>query len=189
MRRFLLFLVLVFLLLKAPALAFEIRNLGVGTEKGYLVCYWEVADLPYEDLEEALKHGIPLEIKFEIVLLQLRSFRRDKEILRYETSREIYFDPVKKLYFVNFIGLPRLPQQTSSLEEAFEIAGNVKALPLIPINLLQPKSTYRLKVQGILIQKVQPGLPSRLLRFIFQSGKIKSKWASIRFKLPPREKP
>ncbi len=183
MKKFIFFALIALVVFQRWAYALEITHLGVGTEGNYLVCYWELVDLPYKELEEALKHSIPLEIRFEIILLQIRSLKRDKQLLRYETSREIYFDPVKKLYFINFIGLPRLPQQVTSLEEALEIAGNVKALPLLPINRLAPKHSYRLKVRSTLVQKLHPGLPSRLLRFIFQQGEMKSKWASIKFHL------
>jgi hypothetical protein len=166
-----------------PAFALEIEGLGVGKKEGYLVCYWKLQDIPFAELDEALRHGIPLEIHFQVRLLEIRALRRDREVLRYDTVREIFFDPVKKLYFVNFLGLPKLPEQAMSLEEAFEIAGNVDSLPLLPINRLTTDRTYRLKVRALLVQKVSPGLPSRVLRFIFRSGKIESKWVSIRFEL------
>ena len=163
--------------------ALEIKNLGVHKHQGYLFCHWRLDGVPFAELDEALRHGIPLEIRFQIHLIEIRPLRRDKEVLRYDTVREIYFDPVKKLYFVNFLGLPKLPEQAMSLEEAFEIAGQVENLPLLPVNRLTTDKTYRLKIKAVLVQKVTPGLPSRVLRFIFRNGKIESKWVSLRFEL------
>ncbi len=182
MRKVFLSVILVFVL--APlAWALEIVDLNVGGEKGYLVASWRLAEVPYAQLDEALRHGVPLNVIFEIRILEIRTLRRDKEILRHRVQREIYYDSVKKLYFVQFVGLPELPRQATSLEEAMELAGNLKALPLLPLYRLRTDKSYRLMVRCLLVQTVTPGLPSRVLRFVFRSGKIESEWVSIRFKL------
>ncbi|NPB09533.1 MAG: DUF4390 domain-containing protein [Thermodesulfobacteria bacterium] len=181
-RSLLLFVVALFLFVPC-AWALEIVDLSVGGEKGYLVASWRLTDVPFAQLDEALRHGVPLKVIFEIRILELRTLRRDKEILRHQIVREIYYDSVKKLYFVQFVGLPELPRQATSLEEAMEMAGNLRALPLLPLHRLRPGKTYRLMVRCILVQTITPGLPSRVLRFVFRSGKIESDWASIRFKL------
>ncbi len=183
MRFRLLLLIPLFFLLASVSWALEIVDLSVGGEKGYLVASWRLSGVPFAQLDEALRHGVPLKVGFELRILEIRTLRRDKEILRHQVIRDIYYDSVKKLYFVQFVGLPELPRQASSLEEAMEMAGNFKALPILPLYRLRPGKTYRLMVRCVLTQTITPGLPSRVLRFVFRSGKIESDWVSIRFKL------
>ncbi len=156
----------------------------LGTQQGYLVCSWQLEDIPVQKLDEALHHGVPFEIRFYIELERIRRFRGDKTILRHEVVREVYYNAVKNLYQVYFVGLPYPPRNVPSLEEALALAGNVKSLPLLPLNTLQRGKSYRLKVRVVIYQKVSPGLASRVLRFLFRGGKIESDWARIRFKLP-----
>ncbi len=185
MRPLAVFFILLFLFVPlSRTLALEIQKVDLGAEGGYLVCSWELGDVPYQKLDESLHHGLPFELRFHLILTQIRRFRGDKTILRHEVVREIYYDAVKNLYYVHFVGWPYPPRHVPSLEEAIALAGNVKALPLIPLNRLERGKTYRLKVKAQIIQKVNPGLPSRVLRFLFRGGKIDSGWVSIRFKLP-----
>ena len=183
MGRILLVLTL-FFLLAARVLALEVQDLSLGTQKGYLVCSWHLTDVPYDKLDEALHHGIPFELRFYLALERIRRFRGDKTVLRHEVVREVYYDAVKNLYQVYFVGWPYPPRLVPSLEEAVSLAGDVKNLPLIPLSMLEKGKTYRLKVRAEIIQKASPGLPSRVLRFIFRGGKISSDWATLRFKLP-----
>ncbi len=179
-----LILSVIFFFYGATCFALEIQGLNLGAEKGYLVCSWQLSEVPFQKLDEALHHGIPFELRFYLVLEKIRRLRSDKTILRHEVVREIYYDAVKNLYQVYFVGWPYPPRQVPSLEEAVALAGNVKSLPLTPVSLLERGKTYRLKVKAEIHQKVNPGLPSRVLRFLFRGGKIESDWVSVRFKLP-----
>jgi len=171
-------------LLATPALALEIQDLTLGTHQGYLVCSWRLVDVPFAKLDEALHHGIPFELRFFIELEKIQRFRRDKKILRHEVVREVYYNAIKNLYQVYFVGLPYPPRNVTSLEEALALAGDIKALPLLPLTSLERGKSYRLKVKVIIYQKVSPGLTSRVLRFLFRGGKIESDWVYVRFKLP-----
>jgi len=171
-------------LLAGSALALEIQDLTLGTHQGYLVCSWRLVDVPVEKLDEALHHGIPFELRFFIELKKIRRFRGDKTILRHEVVREVYYNAVKNLYQVYFVGLPYPPKNVPSLEEALALAGDVEALPLLPLSSLERGKSYRLRVKAIIYQKVSPGLTSRVLRFLFRGGKIESDWVCVRFKLP-----
>ncbi|AEH45032.1 hypothetical protein Thein_1164 [Thermodesulfatator indicus DSM 15286] len=178
------FFVVVFLfLLKAQSgQAFSIKNLTLGSENGYLVCSWNLTKLPVTKLDAALHHGIPVRLQFEIVLERPKRFWWDERLLYHIVLREIYYDAVKKVYLVQLVGSSSPPKAVSSLKEALHLAGDVKNIPVIPLNLLKPKQFYRLKIKAILFQKISPNLPSRILRFIFRGGKIESDWVTIRFK-------
>ncbi|OAG28075.1 DUF4390 domain-containing protein [Thermodesulfatator autotrophicus] len=178
-----LILTLVFLLFIASSgFALSIKNLTLGSEGGYLVCSWNLYELPKNKLDAALHHGVPVRLQFEIVLEKIKRFWWDERLLYHIVLREIYYDAVKNIYLVQLVGSSSPPKAVSSLEEALALAGNARNVPIMPLNLLTPQQFYRLKIKVTAFQKISPNLPSRVLRFLFKGGKIESDWVTIRFK-------
>ncbi len=173
----------IFFLLKASyALALSLENVSLSTEANYLVCSWELKDIPIEKLDETLHHGIPVRLQFEIIIEKIRRFWWDETLLHHLVLREIYYDAVKNVYNVQFVGISSAPRAFSSLEEALNVAACAQNLPLLPANLIEPGAFYRLKIKATIIQRISPNLPSRVLRIIFKGGKIESDWKIIRFR-------
>lgn len=173
---------------QAVGAAIEVTQLRVGAEHGYLVasCTTE-GEIPYDYLDEALKHGVSLRLKFQIVLIRVRKLFRDQIILEQEVNRLLYYQAVKDEYLLQYVGSTIVPQRFSSLREALEKAGTLEALPLVPLAQLKPQSAYRLKVRVILKKEASLPfpfkIPIKLLHFLFGGGKMESDWASINFRL------
>jgi hypothetical protein len=188
-QRFFLVLLGVGFLLWAQTASAGIRlsHLQVGTEHGYLVasCTPE-GGFPYRRIDEALKHGVTLRLQFQIVLVKVRKLFRDQVVLKEEVSRLLYYQTVKDVYLVQYVGSTVVPQPFSSVKEALKKAASLEALPIVPLARLNPQSGYRLKVRIVIKQEVGIPfpfkIPIKLLQFLFGDGKIKSNWVSIDFR-------
>ncbi len=188
MRTLILSLSLLILFVPKAWAGLKIVQLKVDQQHGYLVASCQTSgDIPYEYLDEALKHGISLRVTFQITLLKVRPLFRDQVLLEEEVNRLLYYQAVKDDYLLQYVGATTTPQSFSSLEEALSKATTLKGLPLLPITQLQKNGHYRLKVRLVLRKEVNIPfpftIPLRLLHFLFGGGKMESDWTSLDFRL------
>ncbi len=186
---FLVFLLNLFIL-SSLTFALEIDTFSIKTQNGYIIMNCSLKDVPLSELEAVLKHAVALRVKFKIVLFQVRTLYKDQLILVQEVERLVFFNTVKNSYFVQYVGQNTLPQRANSIEKAFQLAGEIKNLPILPIEHLNPQKEYVLRVKAIIRRDTNQWLPIKMLHlpikilhFIFGGGKIESGWKSIRFKI------
>ncbi len=177
-------------LLSSTTFALEIGTFSIKNENGYIVANCSLKDLPLSELEGVLKHAVALRVKFKLVLFRVRPLYKDQLILVQEVERLVFFNTVKNSYFVQYVGQNTLPKRASSIEKAFQLAGEITDLPILPVEHFEPQKEYILKIKAVIRRDTNQWLPIKMLHlpikilhFIFGGGKIESEWKSVRFRL------
>ncbi len=179
-----LFFPLLFFLLATPVSALVISDLTVANSRNYVLAYFSLNDIPYQKVEEALRHGIPVRFRFQVELFELRRLRPDRKLLIQEVTRIIYFDHLKNVYLIHYPGTTHPIDQTQELKEAIKMATEINDLPLIPVQQLRSGKRYRLRVRGFLEKMATPSFPSRLVGVLFFRKESQvTDWVSIKFRL------
>ncbi len=179
-----LFLIILFVLGASQALALRMRDLNVAPYRDYLLLYAYLEDMPFEDLKEALRHGLGLAFTFRIEIYRTRRFLRDERFFSQEITRTVYYDPVKNIYYVQTVGALEAPRRATSPRQALLMASNLEGLPLFPLVRLKTGVRYRLKLKAEVRKITRVGWPKKIIRFLlFKGESLETPWASLTFSL------
>ncbi|MBX6423818.1 DUF4390 domain-containing protein [Thermosulfurimonas sp. F29] len=178
------FFLALFFLGASQALALRIRDLNVAPYRDYLLIYAYLEDLPWEDLKEALRHGLGLTFNFKIEVYRVRRLLRDEKFFEENIARTVYYDPVKNIYYVQTVGALESPRRATSPRQALMLAANLEGVPLFPLVRLKPGVRYRLKVRAEVRKITRVGWPKKIIRFLlFKGDTLESSWATLSFSL------
>ena len=122
----------------------------------------------------ALSSGFPLTIRFEIEILNQRSWWFDTEAAVLTQVYELAYDALTERYVVHNVNGGE-QQSYGSPESALERIGMVQQLPLIDATVLDPNRGYDIRTRALLDTKQLPG-PLHLLAFWRRDWSLGSEW-------------
>jgi hypothetical protein len=153
---------------------FEVRSASSSLDSNVYVLDARVELRLSTDARAALSSGFPLTIRFEIEILNQRSFWFDTEAAVLTQVYDLAFDALTERYVVhNVNGGER--QSFGSPETALERIGTVMRLPLIDATLLDPDRGYDIRARVLLDTERLPG-PLHLLAFWRRDWSLGSEW-------------
>jgi hypothetical protein len=153
---------------------FEIRTADSRLYNGvYFASALVDYDLSDEALE-ALESGVALPINLRIELNRVRRWWPDKEVATLEQNYQLSYQALSQRYIVKNLNSGE-QESFATLFSALKSMGRVVDLPIIDASLLNPRSTYEIRIRVILDQSTLPG-PIRILAFWSSGFKLQSKW-------------
>ena len=153
-----LLLCLMFSLLQAKVLYAQnatITDFTVSNSDSQLLLYLSVANCFTSDMESAIHNGIPATFTYYVDIYRIRSNWPDKKIRKYEFNHIIEYDSLKKEYKIQRDD-NNDSKLTSSLNEAKMLMSEINGFKILPLNEMDPQSTYKIKVKAKLARKTLP---------------------------------
>ncbi len=126
------------------------------------------------DALEALNSGVPLIIDLQTQVIRMRRFYLDDTEADLEVRFELEYRPLSQRYIVRNMNSGD-QSSFATLFAALNTLGRVSSLPVIDAALLQPESSYRIRVRAML-QTEQYSAPLRLLLFWRSEWHLQSEW-------------
>jgi hypothetical protein len=161
----------------------EITDFTVSNSETHLLLYLTVTGWLTDDMEAAIHNGIPITFVFSIELLANRSNWPDKTIKEYEFNHTMVYDSLKKEYLITREdkGNSRV---TTSLEEAGKLMSEINGFKVLPLDELDPQTSYTLRAKAQLARKTLPSTFHYLVPFSspwdFETG-----WHELTLHLAP----
>jgi hypothetical protein len=141
----------------APLYAQEasITDFTVANSENQLVLYLTVTDCFTDDMVAAIHNGISATFTFYVDILRKRSKWPDKKITAHEFDHVMEYDSLRKEYRIqrNEKGDSKL---TASLAQAKNIMSEINGYKILPLDELEPGSSYTVRVKAKLARKTLP---------------------------------
>jgi hypothetical protein len=143
----------------------SITDFTVSNSENQLVLYLTVTDCFTDDMVAAIHNGIPATFTFYVDILRKRSKWPDKKIKSHEFDHIMEYDSLKKEYRIqrNEKGDSKL---TASLAEAKNLMSEINGYRILPLDELEPGSSYVVRVKAKLARKTLPLYFHYLIPFI-----------------------
>ena len=153
-----LFLCLLASLLQARTLYAQdatITDFTVSNSDSQLILYLTVTDCFTDDMEAAIHNGIPATFTYYVEIYRKRLKWPDKKIRKYEFNHFMEYDSLKKEYRIHRDdnGDSKL---TTSLDEAKMLMSEINGFKVLPLDEIDPESSYIIKVKAKLARKTLP---------------------------------
>jgi len=132
-----------------------ITDFTVSNSDSQLLLYFTVTDCFTDDMEAAIHNGIPATFTFYVEIYRQRSNWPDKKIGKYEFEHIMEYDSLKKEYKIH-LDEKRDSKLTTSLAEAKVLMSEINGFKILPINEINPDSSYIIKVKAKLARKTLP---------------------------------
>ncbi len=153
-----LFLCLLANLLQARSLYAQdatIKDFTVSNSDTQLSLYLTVTDCFTDDMEIAIHNGIPATFTYYVDIYRKRSNWPDKKIRKYEFNHILEYDSLKKEYRIQR-DEKNGNKLTTSLDEAKVIMSEINGFKILPLEEIDPKSSYIIRVKAKLARKTLP---------------------------------
>lgn len=127
--------------------------------------------------EEALQKGIPLEIVFEVNMVQQRWWWTNKVVSDWNVRRRLLFHALSRQYVVSSLFPAAAPQSFGSLDQALQHLGRLEdvKLPLTARKQFYPEARYLVELRARLDIEALPAL-MRPLAYATPSWRLGSGW-------------
>ena len=132
-----------------------ITDFTVSNSESQLLLYLNVTDCFTDDMESAIHNGIPATFTYFVDIYRVRPNWPDKKIRKYEFDHVIEYDSLKKEYRVSRDDKNN-SKLTTSLEEAKMLMSEINGFEILPIDEIDPESTYKIMVKAKLARKTLP---------------------------------
>lgn len=123
---------------------------------------------------DALESGVPLIIELDIEVIRVRRFLPDDLEAALTVTYELEYRPLSQRYVVRNLNSGD-QDSFATLYSALNNLGRVQDLPVIDDALLDPDSTYRMRMRALLSTRQYPA-PLRILFFWRSQWQLKSDW-------------
>jgi hypothetical protein len=160
----------------APATAadIEVRTANLGLVDGQ----WRLtARIDYgltEDVEKALKSGVALTFRVDLVIERARTWLPDAEVADIRRDWNLTYEPLSERYLVSYPD-DRQPTSYATLFGALNAAGRLQLVPILEQSRLEPGSTYDVALRASLNQRTLP-MPLQMLAFWNDGFSLESEW-------------
>jgi len=132
-----------------------ITDFTVSNSKSHLSLYLTVTDCFTNDMEDAIHNGIPATFTYYVDIYRKRSNWPDKKIKKYEFNHIMEYDSLKKEYRIQR-DEKNDSKLTNSLDEAKMLMSEINGFKMLPLEEINPKASYILKVKAKLARKTLP---------------------------------
>lgn len=123
---------------------------------------------------DALESGVPLTIELDVEVIRTRRFMPDDLEASLTVTYELEYRPLSQRYVVRNLNSGD-QESFATLYSALNNLGRVQNLPVIDDALLEPDSTYRMRMRALLSTRQYPA-PLRILFFWRSQWQLKSDW-------------
>ncbi|MGQ9659383.1 MAG: DUF4390 domain-containing protein [Thermochromatium sp.] len=159
---------------EAPAAGFSIKQVEVRPEAGQLVLNARVECVFSAPVLEALDHGVPLTLVFQVQVRRTRAWMWEDSLVDEQWRYTIRYRPLAERYEVH-----RLPSRDGrnfvTRDAAIRALGELTDQPLIELDRLAPDEDYELQIKVFLDIEELP-LPLRPMAYLKPSWKLSSGW-------------
>jgi len=158
-----------------------ISDFTVTNSESHLLLYMTVTDWMTEEIEAAIRNGIPITLAFYIDLFAIRTKWPDKKIGEYEFSHIMEYDSLKKEYIIhrNEDGNSKI---ATSLEEALKLMSEINGYKVLPLDELDPQTSYKLRAKAKMTRKTMPLYFHYLIPFS-SPWEFETKWYKVTLQL------
>lgn len=143
----------------------SITEFTVSNSESQLVLYLTVIDCFTANMEAAIHNGIPAIFTFYVDVFRKRSNWPDKKIKEYEFDHIIEYNSLKKEYRIQR-NEKEGSKLTASLAEAKKLMSEINGYGILPLDELEPGSSYVVRVKAKLARKTLPLYFHYLIPFI-----------------------
>lgn len=182
MKRLLSFLVfLVIILAPAAVIAAEASISGIMVNLDPLRVSFEVKDAFTEEIEEAVKSGMPTSFNFIVRLSRVDPVWFDEDIGEWEFRHTVKYDTLKDEYEVRLDEDISREARTKDLEEMKSFMSKGEAIAITPAHLV-PGEVYELGIKAELDKTDLPALLNYMFFFV-KLWDFETEWHIYRFSL------
>ncbi|MBI2411688.1 MAG: DUF4390 domain-containing protein [Deltaproteobacteria bacterium] len=180
MKRLLSFLVFL-AVISAPAAVFaaEASIAGIKVVLDPLRVSFEVRDAFTEEIEEAVKSGLPTSFNFIVRLSRVDPVWLDEDIGEWEFRHTVKYDTLKDEYEVRLDEDLLREARTKDLEEMKAFMTKGEAVPITPAHLV-PGEVYELGIKAELDKTELPALFNYMFFFV-KLWDFETDWHTYRF--------
>jgi len=132
-----------------------IKDFTVSNSDTQLSLYLTVTDCFTDDMEVAIHNGIPATFTYYVDIYRKRSNWPDKKIRKYEFNHILEFDSLKKEYRIQR-DEKNDSKLTTSLDEAKVLMSEINGFKMLPLEEIDSKASYIIKVKAKLARKTLP---------------------------------
>jgi hypothetical protein len=132
-----------------------IKDFTVSNSDTQLSLYLTVTDCFTDDMEVAIHNGIPATFTYYVDIYRKRSNWPDKKIRKYEFNHILEFDSLKKEYRIQR-DEKNDSKFTTSLDEAKVLMSEINGFKMLPLEEIDSKASYVIKVKAKLARKTLP---------------------------------
>ena len=132
-----------------------IKDFTVSNSDTQLSLYLTVTDCFTDDMEVAIHNGIPATFTYYVDIYRKRSNWPDKKIRKYEFNHILEFDSLKKEYSIQR-DEKNDSKLTTSLDEAKVLMSEINGFKMLPLEEIDSKASYIIKVKAKLARKTLP---------------------------------
>jgi len=137
------------------AQAAAITDFTVANSENSLLLYLTVKDWMTEEISEAIQNGIPITFTFYIDIFAVKNNWPDKKVKENEFNHVMEYDSLKKEYIIHR-NENKDSKVTDSLEDAIRIMSEINGFNVLPLNELNPGTSYSLKVKAKMARNTMP---------------------------------
>lgn len=153
---------------------FDVRSASTTLSNGVHILEARLQLVLSADALDALNSGVPLRIELNLELIRVRRFIIDEVDAELTLQYELEYRPLSQRYIVSNLNSGD-QDSFATLYSALNNLGRVQGLPVIDDALLDPGSTYRIRLRALLSTRQYPG-PLRVLFFWRSEWQLKSEW-------------
>jgi hypothetical protein len=158
----------------AAAADVEVRTANIGLMDGYWRLNARIDYRPTEEVEKALKSGVALTFRVDLVIDRVRDWLPDAEELEIRRDWQVSYEPLAERYLVRYPD-EREPTSHLTLFSALNAAGRLQALPILEEPRLDARRTYDIALRASLNQRTLPA-PLQMLAFWNGGFSLESEW-------------
>jgi hypothetical protein len=169
----------------SPAMAknqAEIVHIQIGQNTANLDVSFRIQNCFTPEMEEAIQSGVPTTFRIRVLLekpgfLLLRSKVSDSVL-----EHSIKYDRLKNEYLVQLAEDPESVRITGDFDEAKQLMGEVRRLPIVPLWQLEKGQSYQLSLKAEL-SKVRLPLFFRYIFYFVSLWDFETSWQKVTFSL------
>ena len=132
-----------------------ITDFTVSNSESQLTLYLAVTDCFTDDMLVAIHNGIPATFTFYVDIYRKRSNWPDKKIGKHEFNHIMEYDSLKKEYKIQ-MEEKNDSKLTNSLDDAKILMSEINGFAVLPLEAINPKTSYIIKVKAKLARKTLP---------------------------------
>ena len=127
-----------------------------------------------DDAVNALENGLPLTVELQIEIIKHRSFLWNTRIAELTQSYQISYHALTRRFIITNLNSGD-QQSFANYRDAITDLGQVSDLPVIDARLLEPDTSYNIRMRAVLDIKDFPG-PLQLIASLFKGWDLSSDW-------------
>ena len=158
----------------------QFKDITITTSKSHLLLFGVLTNNKYQELEQALHSGIPMQFTFFIELLRTRENWPDEELSTMEFNHTLRYDTLKENYQLEREEQKNRKTTYKSFAQANQMMNDINGLKVIQLTDLTPDSSYELRIKAELFKKTLPMNLHTVIPFI-SMWNLETDWFTIEF--------